>query len=128
MNIEKLLDGIKRIKIGLITATIDGERIFPYMEEAQKIIAKQQWIPVADRLPEKIESAASAADGEYFRRLEIAVQTDTIEYFIGCFDGVKWFDERYRSFKGDVVAWKVHQPYQQGQETRGDFKEERQND
>ena len=83
------------------------------------------WIPVAERLPEKVEYAASTADGEYFRRLEIAVQTDTTEYFIGYFDGGKWFDKRYRSFEGDVVAWKVHQSYQPGQETRESFKEER---
>jgi len=112
MDINKLLDGIKRIKIDLITATIDGERIFPYLEEAQKIIARQQWIPVEERLPEKVEFAASTADGEYFRRLEIAVQTDTIEYYIGYFDGYKWFDKRHQGFEGDVVAWKIHQPYQ----------------
>ncbi|GEM_PF-3488394 len=128
MKVEKLLDGLSRIKIGLVKATIDGERIITYLEAAQNEIKNYQWIPVSERLPDKIEYAAFAADGEYFRRLEIAVQTDTIEYFIGYFDGGKWFDERYRSFKGDVVAWKVHQPYQQGQETRGDFKEERQND
>lgn len=111
MDNNKLLDGIKRIKIGLITATIDGERIFPYLEEAQKVIARQQWIPVAERLPEKVEFAASTADGEYFRRFEIAVQTDTIEYYIGYFDEYKWFDKRHRSLEGDVVAWKIHRPY-----------------
>ncbi len=51
MDIKKLIDGISRIKIGLITATIDGERIFPYLEAAQELIEKQQWIPVAERLP-----------------------------------------------------------------------------
>ncbi|WP_313186675.1 hypothetical protein [Lacrimispora sp.] len=52
MDIKKLIDGISRIKIGLITATIDGERIFTYLEAAQELIEKQPWIPVAERLPE----------------------------------------------------------------------------
>lgn len=41
MDIKKLIDGISRIRIGLITATIDGERIFPYLEAAQELIEKQ---------------------------------------------------------------------------------------
>lgn len=72
---------------------------------------KQKWIPVTDRLPRMEECKVVTAGGEYFRRLEVAVQTDTIEYFIGYFDRHKWFDKRHRGFKGDVVAWKIHRPY-----------------
>ena len=85
------------------------------------------WIPISERVPEKTEYMAEAADSEYLRRLEIAVQTDTIEYYIGYFDGYKWFDKRHQDFE-DVVAWKIHNPYQPKQETREIYMEERKND
>lgn len=56
---------------------------------AEMAMKEQQWIPVSERFPEKAESEAAMTDGEYFRRIEIAVQTDTIEYHIGYFDGYK---------------------------------------
>lgn len=111
MDIKKLIDGISRIKIGLVTSTIDGERIFPYLESAQKTLEKQRWIPVSMYVPTEKEYMVGVEDDKRFRRLEIAVQTDTIEYFIGYFVGYKWFDKRHRGFEGDVVAWKIHQPY-----------------
>jgi len=128
MKIEKLLDGLSRIKIGLFKSTIDGERIAVYLEVAQNVIKSYQWVPASERLPCKIEYETETVDGQYLSRLEIAVLTDTIEYHIGYFDGYKWFDKRHRSFEGDVVAWKAHQTYQPGLETRESFKEERQND
>ena len=128
MNIEKLLNGLSRIKIGLVMATIDGERICTYLEVAQNEIKSHQWIPVSERLPDKIEYEAITENGQYFQRLEIATKTDTIEYHIGYYDGYKWFDKRHLGPEGDVVAWKIHQPYQPGQETRENFMEERQND
>ncbi|ASN71572.1 hypothetical protein 10S8_16 [uncultured Caudovirales phage] len=112
MKIEKLLDGLSRIKIGLFNHTIDGERIATYLEVAQNVIKSYQWVPASERLPDKVEYETATVDGQYFSRLEIAVQTDTIEYYIGYFDGYKWFDKRYQSFEGDVVAWKIHKPYQ----------------
>lgn len=123
MDIKKLLDGISRIKIGLIMATIDGERINTYLEAAQNEIKSYQWIPVSERLPDRIEYEAATADGPYFQRLEIAAKTDTIEYHIGYYDGDVWFDKRYQSFKGDVVAWKIHQPYKQEQLHEVDWKD-----
>lgn len=76
------------------------------------------WTPLSERMPEKSEYMASTTGTKYFRRLEIAIQTDTIEYYIGYYDGYKWFDKRNQSFCGDVVAWKIHQPYQPEQENR----------
>lgn len=69
------------------------------------------WIPVAERLPSIFEYSGCKEYEKYYRRLEIAVQTDTLEYYFGYFDGYKWFDKRHRSFDGDVAAWKVHQPF-----------------
>ncbi len=69
------------------------------------------WISISERVPEKTEYMADTANSKYLRRLEIAVQTDTTEYYIGYFDGYKWFDKRHMAPEGYVVAWKIHQPY-----------------
>ena len=69
------------------------------------------WIPVAERLPSIFEYSGCEECEKYYREFEIAVQTDTLEYYFGYFDGYKWFDKCHRRFNGDVVAWKVHQPF-----------------
>lgn len=69
------------------------------------------WIPVTERLPSIFEYSGCKECEKYYRKLEIAVQTDTLEYYFGYFDGYKWFDMRHRCFNGDVAAWKVHQPF-----------------
>ena len=73
------------------------------------------WIPVEERLPEKNEYFAdTSSDREfpngYYRRLEIAYMTDTVEYTHGYYDGYKWMDKWYGIIK-NVVAWKIHGPY-----------------
>lgn len=80
--------------------------------QAENAMEAQRWIPISERQPKLEEYKSVIEDSQYFLRLEIAVQTDTIEYYIGYFDGYKWFDKRHRSFGGDVVAWKIHQSYQ----------------
>lgn len=69
------------------------------------------WIPVMERLPSILEYSGCEECEKYYREFEIAVQTDTLEYCFGYFDGYKWFDKCHRRFNGDVVAWKVHQPF-----------------
>lgn len=77
------------------------------LQELAKEREKQRWISVTERLPRMEEYKVVTAGGrQYFRRLEIAVQADTIEYYIGYFDRHKWFDKRHRGFKGNVIAWK----------------------
>lgn len=73
------------------------------------------WIPVEDRLPEKNEYFADiSSDREfpngYYRRLEIAYMTDTVEYTHGYYDGYKWMD-KWNDIIKNVVAWKIHDPY-----------------
>lgn len=94
----------------------------PHLDN-ERTTESYQWIPVSERVPDRNEYEASTADGQYFRRLEIATKTDTIEYHIGYYDGDVWFDKRYQSFKGDVVAWKIHQPYKQEQLHEVDWKD-----
>ena len=88
------------------------------LEKIEKIIRKHMndgWIPVEERLPEKNEYFAdTSSDREfpngYYRRLEIAYMTDTVEYTHGYYDGYKWMDKWYGIIK-NVVAWKIHGPY-----------------
>ena len=73
------------------------------------------WIPVEERLPEKNEYFAdTSSDREfpngYYRRLEIAYTTDTVEYTHGYYDGYKWMD-KWNDIIKNVVAWKIHDPY-----------------
>ena len=49
-------------------------------------------------------------------RLEIAYMTDTIEYVHGYYDGYKWMDKYLNAIK-NVVAWRIHEPYQPETET-----------
>ena len=81
--------------------------------ELQKV---QRWIPVERRLPEKNEYFVDTSSNKdfpngYYRRLEIAYMTDTIEYVHGYYDGYKWMDKYLNAIK-NVVAWRIHEPYQ----------------
>lgn len=74
------------------------------------------WIPVERRLPEKNEYFVDTSSNKdfpngYYRRLEIAYMTDTIEYVHGYYDGYKWMDKYLNAIK-NVVAWRIHEPYQ----------------
>lgn len=132
MNEQKAIERLEKTKelweMRLVRNAKDSE-VIKEVEILETAIAalelqdKQQWIPVSERLPDRIEYEAGTAGGQYFRRLEIATKTDTIEYHIGYYDGDVWFDKRQRSFKGDVVAWKIHQPYKQEQLHEVDWKD-----
>lgn len=80
------------------------------------IPANDGWIPVEERLPEKNEYFVDTSSNKdfpngYYRRLEIAYMTDTIEYVHGYYDGYKWMDKYLNAIK-NVVAWRIHEPYQ----------------
>ena len=73
------------------------------------------WIPVDDKLPEKNEYFVETSSDKdfpngYYKRLEIAYMTNTIEYVHGYYDGYKWMDKWYDIIE-NVVAWKIHEPY-----------------
>ena len=73
------------------------------------------WIPVDKRLPEKNEYFVDTSSNKdfpngYYRRLEIAYMTDTVEYIYGYYDGYKWMDKYLDAIK-NVVAWRIHEPY-----------------
>ena len=73
------------------------------------------WIPVEERLPEKNEYFVGTSSDKdfpngYYKRLEIAYMTDTIEYVHGYYDGYKWMDKYLDTIK-NVVAWRIHEPY-----------------
>lgn len=86
--------------------------------EAEEIIRKHMndgWIPVDERLPEKNEYFVETSGDKdfpngYYKRLEIAYMTDTIEYVHGYHDGYKWMDKYHDTIK-NVVAWRIHEPY-----------------
>ena len=67
------------------------------------------WIPVEERLPKRTEWIVTDGEEHYLRRLEVAVASDTLEYFFVSYDGYKWFDKFGRTY-GNVVAWKIHEP------------------
>lgn len=88
------------------------------MNIAKDIIRKHMndgWVSVEDRLPEKNEYFVDTSSNKefpngYYRRLEIAYMTDTVEYIHGYYDGYKWMDEYLDAIK-NVVAWRIHEPY-----------------
>ena len=73
------------------------------------------WVSVEERLPEKNEYFVEMSGDKdfpngYYKRLEIAYMTDTIEYVHGYYDGYKWMDKYLDTIK-NVVAWRIHEPY-----------------
>ena len=84
----------------------------------EKIIRKRMnddWVSVEERLPEKNEYFVETSSDKdfpngYYKRLEIAYMTDTIEYVHGYYDGYKWMDKYHDTIK-NVVAWRIHEPY-----------------
>lgn len=105
-----------------VSAKIEACNIYKSLgltpDQIQELKLKEDndgWIPVEERLPEKNEYFAdTSSDREfpngYYRRLEIAYMTDTVEYTHGYYDGYKWMDKWYGIIK-NVVAWKIHGPY-----------------
>ena len=79
-------------------------------EEVVDMLARTDWISVDKRLPRREEWMGTRGNDHYLRRLEIAVESDTIEYFLVFYDGYKWFDKFGRTYAG-VVAWKIHELY-----------------
>ena len=88
------------------------------LEAVKQITRKHMddgWIPVEERLPEKNEYFADTSSDKdfpngYYKRLEIAYMTDTIEYVHGYYDGYKWMDKYLDTIK-NIVAWRIHEPY-----------------
>lgn len=71
------------------------------------------WISIVERVPSRQEYF-TFKNGEVlcYKRLNIAFQTDTVEYDIGYYDGYKWFNERGHRIN-NVIAWKPFIPYNQ---------------
>lgn len=116
MNKKKCLD-IVRVEIDPMEITIHREQ-YKGLRMAEDIIRKHMndgWIPVDERLPEKNEYFVETSGDKdfpngYYKRLEIAYMTDTIEYVHGYHDGYKWMDKYHDTIK-NVVAWRIHEPY-----------------
>lgn len=91
-----------------------------FLEDCKRVAQKYKkdndgWIPVEERMPEKNEYFVDTSSNKefpngYYRRLEIAYMTDTVEYIHGYYDGYKWMDEYLDAIK-NVVAWRIHEPY-----------------
>lgn len=83
------------------------------IEEAITALEEKQnmkWILVEERFPKREEWMGTKGKEHYLNRLEIAVKSDNIEYFLVFYDGYKWFDKFGRTYAG-VVAWKNHEPF-----------------
>lgn len=137
-ELEKTLEELKRIKDGNRKEKLyakyppnskDQEVLNAYSQgyedgtdnfynAAAEIIRKYMndgWIPVGERLPEKNEYFVETSSDKdfpngYYKRLEIAYMTDTIEYVHVYYDGYKWMDKYLDTIK-NVVAWRIHEPY-----------------
>ena len=116
MKKKKCLD-IVRVEIDPMEITIHREQ-YKGLRMAEDIIRKHTndgWISVEDRPPEKNEYFVETSSDKdfpngYYKRLEIAYMTDTIEYVHGYYDGYKWMDKYLDTIK-NVVAWRIHEPY-----------------
>lgn len=106
-------------------ARYEDTGLTPDQIEGLKERMNDGWIPVEERLPEKNEYFVDTSSNKefpngYYRRLEIAYMTDTVEYIHGYYDGYKWMDKYLDAIK-NVVAWRIHEPYRP--ERRSDEKE-----
>ena len=116
-ELEKILEEINEESFPLELLG-EGDTRFITVSLVEDIIRKHMndgWIPVDDRLPEKNEYFVETSGDKdfpngYYKRLEIAYMTDTIEYVHGYHDGYKWMDKYHDAIK-NVVAWRIHEPY-----------------
>lgn len=112
-ELKKILEDINENTISLFSGVnmISAKKV-------EKILRKHMndgWISVDERLPEKNEYFVETSSDKdfpngYYKRLEIAYMTDTIEYVHGYYDGYKWMDKYLDTIK-NVVAWRIHEPY-----------------
>ena len=120
-ELEKILEEIDHEKDLRLKLGYDGWYLAGAVDMAnaiKDIIRKHMndgWIPVEERLPEKNEYFVETSGDKdfpngYYKRLEIAYMTDTIEYVHGYYDGYKWMDKYLDTIK-NVVAWRIHEPY-----------------
>ena len=121
-ELEKILEEIelekKRVSLSPDCSNEHAVTEIILLEKIEKIIRKHlndDWISVEERLPEKNEYFVETSSDKdfpngYYKRLEIAYMTDTIEYVHGYYDGYKWMDKYLDTIK-NVVAWRIHEPY-----------------
>ena len=121
-ELEKILEEIelekKRVSLSPDCSNEHAVTEIILLEKIVKIIRKHlndDWISVEERLPEKNEYFVETSSDKdfpngYYKRLEIAYMTDTIEYVHGYYDGYKWMDKYLDTIK-NVVAWRIHEPY-----------------
>ena len=115
-ELEKILEEIKAHRN--FASECGNFNVASAFELCVEIIRKHMndgWIPVEERLPEKNEYFVETSSDKdfpngYYKRLEIAYMTDTIEYVHGYYDGYKWMDKYLDTIK-NVVAWRIHEPY-----------------
>ena len=116
---QELEKALKELSCGKVTFEILGRDVdFVSLDRSDEVIRKHTpagWIPVEEKLPEKNEYFVETSSDKdfpngYYKRLEIAYMTDTIEYVHGYYDGYKWMDKYLDTIK-NVVAWRIHEPY-----------------
>lgn len=115
-ELEKILEEIKAHRN--FASECGNFNVASAFELCVEIIRKHMndgWISVEERLPEKNEYFVETSSDKdfpngYYKRLEIAYMTDTIEYVHGYYDGYKWMDKYLDTIK-NVVAWRIHEPY-----------------
>ena len=91
-----------------------------FVKQCKQVVKKYEknysgWISLKERMPEKNEYFVETSSDKdfpngYYKCLEIAYMTDTIEYVHGYYDGYKWMDKYLDTIK-NVVAWRIHEPY-----------------
>ena len=117
LELDKILEEIIKKTFGVEIREYESETA-ALLDDVEEILKKYMnggWIPVDDRLPEKNECFVETSGDKdfpngYYKRLEIAYMTDTIEYVHGYYDGYKWMDKYLDTIK-NVVAWRIHEPY-----------------
>lgn len=116
---QELGKALKELNCDKVTFEILGRDVdFVSLDRSDEVIRKHTpagWIPVEEKLPEKNEYFVETSSDKdfpngYYKRLEIAYMTDTIEYVHGYYDGYKWMDKYLDTIK-NVVAWRIHEPY-----------------
>lgn len=115
-ELEKILEEIENERESYEAVHVKSyEKGLRFAAEAIRKHMADDWIPVEERLPEKNEYFVETSSDKdfpngYYKRLEIAYMTDTIEYVHGYYDGYKWMDKYLDTIK-NVVAWRIHEPY-----------------
>ena len=99
-EIEKALDGLKRMRIAMFNYCIDGERLKPFLDTTISALEKQLtngWIPASERLPKEDGNYLVTMKHKEFNQTRVTSMDFNDEFLFNDYFEKAWWE---------VTAWR----------------------